>query len=193
MLTVVQIEGPLKGTPHGWSELLRCSTLTPPSFPQKRHGHAKVMSVDRGCPGFGHGIGKRGTLCPAPVFVGRQQFYSGIPSLVWPLQSGLDLTVVEARKLEHDRPPSPNQNKEEKPSINQPTSMFQLVGLYCKAAVSSACGSLQNRPCHKRPRGGVFGVGKFLQRIRHLKTLKPSTPLCGCFPERRVACPHNCK
>ena len=35
--------------------------------------------------------------------------------------------LPEARKLEHDRPPSP---KQEKTSINHPTSMFQPVGVY---------------------------------------------------------------
>ena len=34
-------------------------------------------------------------------------------------------TSVEASKLEHDRPPTPNQRR--KHSINHPTSMFQLL------------------------------------------------------------------
>ena len=39
--------------------------------------------------------------------------------------------TVEPRKLEHERPPVQTQRKKES-SINDPTSLFKLVGVYCR-------------------------------------------------------------
>ena len=42
----------------------------------------------------------------------------------------LSTITVEARKLEYDRPPTQKPVEEGKPSLNHPTSIFQLSGAY---------------------------------------------------------------
>ena len=97
-----------------------------------------------------------------------------------PKSNLLHTHAVEARKPQHDQPPTPQTQERGKTSTNHPTSMFKLVGANCSYLRGSKQRGMRSRIlqymwynafCDQPPRHAKFTL-IHKDQPRHHKTLK---------------------